>query len=83
MRTSLLDNLPDALAGVKTRPLFVMRLNSHMQLIGPTLGYIRRLAPYLAAPLKASGCRAKCSTAAMIGRRSAATAPSPWMSAWS
>jgi Protein of unknown function (DUF3237) len=43
MRTSLLDNLPDALAGVKTRPLFVMRLNSHMQLIGPTLGYIRRV----------------------------------------
>jgi len=27
MRSSLLDNLPEALAGVRTRPLFVMRLD--------------------------------------------------------
>jgi hypothetical protein len=31
MRASLLENLPDTLAGVKTQPLFVMRLNSRMQ----------------------------------------------------
>jgi hypothetical protein len=43
MPTSLLANLPNALAGVKTRPLFVMRLNSHMQVIGPTPGYVRRV----------------------------------------
>jgi hypothetical protein len=43
MPTSLLENLPDALAGVKTRPLFVMRLNSRMQVIGPTPGYVRRV----------------------------------------
>jgi hypothetical protein len=43
MRASLLDNLPDALAGVKTRPLFVMGLSSRMQVIGPTLGHIRRV----------------------------------------
>ena len=43
MRASLLENLPDALAGVKTRPLFVMRLNSRMQIIGPTPGYVRRV----------------------------------------
>jgi hypothetical protein len=43
MSSSLLDNLPDALAGVKTRPLFVMRLSSRMQLIGPTPGYGRRV----------------------------------------
>ncbi len=43
MPTSLLDNLPDTLAGVKTRPLFVMRLSSRMQVIGPTPGYVRRV----------------------------------------
>jgi Protein of unknown function (DUF3237) len=43
MPTNLLENLPDALAGVKTRPLFVMRLNSRMQVIGPTPGYVRRV----------------------------------------
>jgi hypothetical protein len=43
MPTSLLANLPNALAGVKTRPLFVMRLNSRMQVIGPTPGYVRRV----------------------------------------
>jgi uncharacterized protein DUF3237 len=43
MRTSLLENLPDALVGVKTRPLFVMRLSSRMQIVGPTPGYMRRV----------------------------------------
>jgi hypothetical protein len=43
MPASLFDNLPDALAGVRTRPLFVMRLSSHMQLIGPTPGHVRRV----------------------------------------
>ena len=43
MRTSPLENLPDALASVKTRPLFVMRLNSRMQVIGATPGYVRRV----------------------------------------
>jgi hypothetical protein len=41
--TSLLENLPAALASVKTRPLFVMRLNSRMQVIGPAPGSIRRV----------------------------------------
>jgi Protein of unknown function (DUF3237) len=43
MPTRLIENLPDALASVKTRPLFVMRLNSRMQVIGPTSGYTRRV----------------------------------------
>jgi hypothetical protein len=43
MPTGLLENLPDALASVKTRPLFVMRLNSRMQIIGPAPGSIRRV----------------------------------------
>lgn len=43
MPTSLLDNLPDALASVRTRPLFVMRLSSHMQVIGATPGHLRRV----------------------------------------
>ena len=43
MPTSLLENLPDALSSVKTRPLFVMRLASRMQVIGPTPGCTRRV----------------------------------------
>ena len=43
MPTSLLENLPAALAGVKTRPLFLMRLRSRMQVIGQTPGYVRRV----------------------------------------
>ena len=43
MPASLLDNLPDALASVRTRPLFVMRLSSHMQVVGPTPGHLRRV----------------------------------------
>jgi Protein of unknown function (DUF3237) len=43
MRSNLLDNLPAALAGVSTRPLFIMCLSSHMQVIGPTPGHVRRV----------------------------------------
>jgi hypothetical protein len=43
MPTSHVDNLPESLLSVKTRPLFVMRLSSHMQVIGPTPGYVRRV----------------------------------------
>ena len=43
MPSGLLDNLADALAGVKTWQLFVMRLSSRMQVIGPTPGYVRRV----------------------------------------
>ncbi len=43
MPTSLLDDLPAALAAARTRPLFVMRLSSHMQVIGPTPGHVRRV----------------------------------------
>jgi hypothetical protein len=43
MRTGPLENMLDALASVKTRPLFVMRLNSRMQAIGPTPGSVRRV----------------------------------------
>ena len=43
MPPSPLENLPDALASAKTRPLFVMRLSSRMQVIGPTPGYVRRV----------------------------------------
>jgi hypothetical protein len=78
MRSSLLDNLPEALAGVRTRPLFVMRLSSRMQVIGPTPGYVRRVGGVfegqrLTGEVLDSG----------NGRPSAATAPSPWTSAWS
>jgi Protein of unknown function (DUF3237) len=43
MPSSLLDNLPDVLSSARTRPLFVMRLNSRMQVIGPTSGCVRRV----------------------------------------
>lgn len=44
MRTSPFENLPDALAGVKTRPLFVMRLNVRpLQIIGAGTGAVRRV----------------------------------------
>jgi hypothetical protein len=44
MPGSLLDILPDALVTVKTRPLFLMRLSSRLQVIGPTPGCIRRIS---------------------------------------
>ena len=47
MRSSLLDNLPEALAAVRTRSLFVMRLSSRVQVIGPTPGYVRRVGAVL------------------------------------
>src|SRR5271154_7461255 len=44
MATSLRDGLPESLAGVKTRPLFVMRLNVRpLQIIGPVAGPMRRV----------------------------------------
>jgi uncharacterized protein DUF3237 len=43
MTTGLVDKLPDALTAVRTRPLFVMRLSSHMQVIGPAPGHVRRV----------------------------------------
>jgi hypothetical protein len=45
MATSLRDGLPESLAGVKTRPLFVMRLNVRpLQIIGPAAaGPVRRV----------------------------------------
>ena len=44
MRASLFENLPDVLAGVRTRPLFVMRLNVRpLQIIGAGTGPLRRV----------------------------------------
>jgi hypothetical protein len=47
MRGSLLENLPDALAGVKTRPLFVMRLSSRIasffETAAPQYDWLNRL----------------------------------------
>jgi hypothetical protein len=44
MATSLRDGLPESLAGVKTRPLFVMRLSVRpLQIIGPAAGPVRRV----------------------------------------
>ena len=44
MPASLIDNLPDALKTVRTRPLFVMRLDVRkLQIIGATLGSYRRI----------------------------------------
>ena len=44
MATSLRDGLPESLAGVKTRPLFVMRLNVRpLQIIGLAAGPVRRV----------------------------------------
>jgi hypothetical protein len=39
----LIDDLPESLRSVRTRPLFVMRLSSRMHVIGPTPGHIRRV----------------------------------------
>ena len=43
MPASLTDGLPESLLSVKTRPLFVMRLSSRMQVIGATPGCVRRV----------------------------------------
>jgi hypothetical protein len=44
MATSLPGDLPEGLAGVKTRPLFVMRLNVRpLEIIGPAVGPVRRV----------------------------------------
>lgn len=44
MPTSLRDNLPESLGGVRTRPLFVMRLAVQpLQVVGPTPGSVRRI----------------------------------------
>jgi Protein of unknown function (DUF3237) len=44
MPTSLTDNLPDVLKTVRTRPLFVMRLDVRkLQIIGATPGSYRRI----------------------------------------
>jgi hypothetical protein len=44
MATSLHDGLPESLAGVKTRPLFVIRLSVRpLQIIGPAAGPVRRV----------------------------------------
>ncbi len=80
MPASLLENLPEALAGVKTRPLFVMRLNSRVQIIGPTPGYVRRVGVVFGGAFEGERLSGEVLTGAMIGRRFAAIAPSPWMS---
>lgn len=44
MPTSLTDNLPEALKTVRTRPLFVMRLDVRkLQIVGATPGSFRRI----------------------------------------
>jgi hypothetical protein len=44
MPASLTDNLPDALKAVRTRPLFVMRLDVRkLQIVGATPGSFRRI----------------------------------------
>jgi hypothetical protein len=44
MPASLTDNLPDILKTIRTRPLFVMRLDVRkLQIIGPTPGSYRRV----------------------------------------
>jgi Protein of unknown function (DUF3237) len=43
MPSRLADNLPESLLSVKTRPLFLMRLSSRMQVIGATPGHVRRV----------------------------------------
>ncbi len=44
MSPSLIDNLPDALKTVRTRPLFVMRLDVRkLQIVGATPGGYRRV----------------------------------------
>jgi hypothetical protein len=43
MPASLLENLPEALTSLKARPLFVMRLNSRLHVIGPVSGSVRRV----------------------------------------
>ena len=44
MSTTLTDNLPDALRSVRTRPLFVMRLDVRkVQVVGATPGAYRRI----------------------------------------
>ena len=44
MPTNLRDDLPESLAAVRTRPLFVMRLAVQpLQVVGPTPGLVRRI----------------------------------------
>jgi hypothetical protein len=78
MATSLPGDLPEGLAGVKTRPLFVMRLNVRpLEIIGPAVGPVRRVGVVFGGVSMESAFQARSEMGATIGRRFAATAPSP------
>jgi hypothetical protein len=83
MPTSLFDNLPDALAGVKTRPLFAMRGRVHMQVIGPAPGYVRRVGAVSGGVFEGERLSGEVLDSGNDWQTFEATAPSPWMSAWS
>ena len=55
------DGLPEALATVRTRPLFVMRLAVRpLQVVGAAAGASGASARSSAARSRASACRARC-----------------------
>ncbi len=68
------DSLPDTLQHVRTRPLFVMRLDVRkLQIVGATPGAFAASASCRAARSRASAFPARCWRAAPTGRTCAAT----------
>ena len=76
MSPSLIDKLPDALKTLRTRPLFVMRLDVRkLQIVGATPGGYRRVGVVPADRSRGSGFPARCWMGATTGRPYAAMAP--------
>lgn len=76
MSPSLIDNLPEALKTLRTRPLFVMRLDVRkLQIVGATPGGYRRVGVGPGGSFEGSGFRARCWMGAATGRPYAPMAP--------
>ena len=76
MSPSLIDKLPDALKTLRTRPLFVMRLDVRkLQVVGATPGGYRRVGVVPRGSFGGSAFQARCWMGAATGRPCAPTAP--------
>ena len=76
MFSSLNDNLPEVLKTLRTRPLFVMRLEVRkLQIVGAAPGGYRRIGVVPGGSFEGRGFQAKCWMEAMTSRRYAPMAP--------
>ena len=83
MTTSLRDGPPDALREVRTRPLFVMRLDVRpLQIIGATLGGYRRVGCVPSGVFDGERLSGRVLEGAPTGRASAVTEAPHSMCGW-